>query len=227
MKRIDQHGYDDRVLFSCWHGACFLVFDTNDERRCAIVHGIPSGTSCSPDAELRKVWKMSLTLKQVATPVPSLRDAMRHLVGGVCVVTAGVNEDRTGTTVTSATSLSLNPPTMVACVNHNASVLPIIRRYRHFCINILADNQQHIAERFAGQTGLKGAARYAGTDWSALVTGAGVLDDALASIDCELAHDLDWHSHTIVLGTVRDLRTGSGQALVYSHGRYGSYGGPS
>jgi flavin reductase (DIM6/NTAB) family NADH-FMN oxidoreductase RutF len=207
---------------------CLLFcFQHKRRERRPIVQGITSGASRSPDAELRKVWKMNLMLKQATTPVLSLRDAMRHLVGGVCVVTAGVNEDRTGTTVTSATSLSLDPPTMVACVNRNASVLPIIRRYRHFCINILADSQRQIAERFAGQAGLKGAARYHGTRWSALVTGAGVLDDALASIDCELAHDLDWHSHTIVLGAVRDLRTGSGHALVYSHGRYGSYGGPS
>jgi flavin reductase (DIM6/NTAB) family NADH-FMN oxidoreductase RutF len=156
----------------------------------------------------------------------SLRDAMRQLVSGVCVVTAGVGEDRTGATVTSATSLSIDPPTMIVCLNHKASVLPIIRHHRHFCINILADNHQEIAERFAGRTGLQGAARYSGIRWSGLSTGAAALDDALAAIDCRLDRDVDWYSHAVVLGSVEQMRVGTGNALVYSHGRYGSYRGP-
>jgi flavin reductase (DIM6/NTAB) family NADH-FMN oxidoreductase RutF len=151
---------------------------------------------------------------------------MRHLVSGVCVITAGLGEDRTGTTVTSATSLSIEPPTMIVCINRKASVLPMIRRYHHFCINILAEKHQDIAERFSGRTALQGAARYAGALWSPLATGAATLDDALAAIDCDLDRDLDWHSHTIVLGAVKELRVGNGNALVYSHGRYGSYSGP-
>lgn len=161
-----------------------------------------------------------------ATADLSLREAMRHLVSGVCVVTAGIGEDRTGATVTSATSLSIDPPTMIVCLNHKASVLPVIRRYRHFCINILADSHREIAERFAGRTGLEGAARYIGLRWSALATGAAALDGALAAVDCRLDRDVDWHSHAVVLGAVEELHVGAGNALVYSHGRYGCYSGP-
>ena len=80
----------------------------------------------------------------------ALRDAMRHLVSGVCIVTAGLGDDQAGMTVTSATSLSIDPPTMIVCINRSSSVWQRIQRYRHFCINILADHHNEIAERFAG-----------------------------------------------------------------------------
>jgi flavin reductase (DIM6/NTAB) family NADH-FMN oxidoreductase RutF len=112
---------------------------------------------------------------------PPLRDAMRHLVSGVCIITAGLGDDRTGMTVTSATSLSVEPPTMVVCVNGGSSVWQRILRYRHFCVSILAGHQQEIAERFAGRGGLAGVARFAGANWLELATGAPALAGALAS----------------------------------------------
>jgi hypothetical protein len=69
-----------------------------------------------------------MTLRQILpqTALPAtFKDAMRHLVGGVSVITAGAGEARTGLTVTSAISLSLDPPTMLVCVNRNASAWPV------------------------------------------------------------------------------------------------------
>jgi flavin reductase (DIM6/NTAB) family NADH-FMN oxidoreductase RutF len=156
-------------------------------------------------------------------PAPLLRDAMRHLVSGVCIVTAGLGDDQTGMTVTSATSLSIDPPTMIVCINRSSSVWQRIQRYRHFCINILADHHNEIAERFAGRGGLRGAARYAGANWKILETGAPALDGALAAIDCDFESHVEWHTHAVVLGSVGALQTSSGAALVYSHRQYGSY----
>jgi flavin reductase (DIM6/NTAB) family NADH-FMN oxidoreductase RutF len=148
---------------------------------------------------------------------------MRHLVSGVCIVTAGLGEDQTGMTLTSATSLSVNPPTMVLCVNRSSSVWQRIQRHRHFCVSVLADHHKEIAERFAGRGGLSGAARYAGANWSELATGAPALEGALATIDCDFESHIEWHTHVVVLGSVRALQIGSGDALVYSHRQYGSY----
>jgi flavin reductase (DIM6/NTAB) family NADH-FMN oxidoreductase RutF len=102
---------------------------------------------------------------------------------GVCIVTAGLGDDPTGMTVTSATSLSIDPPNHDRLHNRSSSVWQRIQRYRHFCINILADHHNEIAERFAGRGGLRGAARYAGANWKILETGAPALDGALAAID--------------------------------------------
>jgi flavin reductase (DIM6/NTAB) family NADH-FMN oxidoreductase RutF len=154
---------------------------------------------------------------------PPLRDAMRHLVSGVCIITAGLGDDRTGMTVTSATSLSVAPPTMVVCVNGGSSVWQRILRYRHFCVSILAAHQHEIAERFAGRGGLVGVARFAGANWLELATGAPALAGALASIDCAFETHMEWHTHALVLGSVSALRIGAGDALVYSQRQYGTY----
>ena len=61
-------------------------------------------------------------------PAPLLRDAMRHLVSGVCIVTAGLGDDQTGMTGNFATSLSIDPPTMIVCINRSSSVWKRIQR---------------------------------------------------------------------------------------------------
>lgn len=90
--------------------------------------------------------------------VHTLRDAMRVVAGGVSVITAGIGEERTGLTVTTAASLSIDPPTMIVCVNRAASAMPIIERRQHFCVNVRAAHQSKIDDRFAGRDGVKGAA---------------------------------------------------------------------
>lgn len=151
-----------------------------------------------------------------------LKLAMRRLVSGVVVVTAGVGDERVGLTATSATSLSIDPPTMLVCVNSTSSTWPAIAKHRHFCINILGANQQDVAERFAGLRQVRGAARYLGSDWTIMGSGASGLTDAQALIDCELEEVIERHSHVILLGAVRDIRVNrdDGSALVYGRGRF-------
>ena len=154
---------------------------------------------------------------------PSLKDAMRQVVGAVSVVTVGDGAERTGLTVTSAVSLSLDPPTMVVSVNRAASSWPAFQRYRHFCVNLLASHHLEVADRFAGRHGVKGAARYEGARWEQLVTGAPALADAVASIDCAVEEFIERHSHAILIGAVKGLRINGGAPLVYGQGSYGSF----
>jgi flavin reductase (DIM6/NTAB) family NADH-FMN oxidoreductase RutF len=153
----------------------------------------------------------------------SLRDAMRHLAGSVSVITAGIGEERTGLTVTSAISLSVEPPTMIVCVNRGASSWPVIQKYRHFCVNILSDTHRDVAERFSGRGGIKGPARYDGANWNTLVTEASVLEDAVAAIDCAVEEFIERHSHAIVIGAVKAITVKGGAPLVYGGGRYGGF----
>jgi len=171
---------------------------------------------------------MTLALARTDAPAAdaaALKTAMRTLAGGVSVVTAGIGDARTGATVTSATSLSMDPPTMVVNINLGSSTWPVIRRHGHFAVNILADDQQALADRFAGRGGLRGVERYAGSDWVTLVTGAPVLVGALAAVDCEVEEAIERHSHAIVLGRVRAVTVGAGSSLVYAAGRYGRFAG--
>jgi flavin reductase (DIM6/NTAB) family NADH-FMN oxidoreductase RutF len=154
---------------------------------------------------------------------PTLRDAMRQVAGGVSVVTVGEGEDRTGLTVTSAVSLSIDPPTMIVCVNRSASSWPLFQRYGHFCVNVLAAHHQPVADRFAGRHGVKGARRYEGVRWERLATGAPALADAVAAIDCAIEEAIERHSHAILIGAVRALRIRGGEPLIYAAGRYGQF----
>src|SRR5689334_12366854 len=158
---------------------------------------------------------------------PALTEAMRVMTGPVCVVTAGRGDDRTGATVTTAHSLSVEPEVMVVSINLTSSTYTAIARYKHYCVNILGAEHHDIADRFAGKGGLKGLARYEGASWYPTVTGALALEGALASIDCDVEDILVRHSHALILGRVQAVTIGEQQAsLVYRAGRYGSHGGP-
>lgn len=149
------------------------------------------------------------------------RGAMRHLVGGVSVITAGRGKEITGMTVTSVSSLSVDPPTMIVSVNRDASSWPVLKRHGFFGINILAADQLEIAERFSGKGGLKGAERFAGAQWITRRSGVPLLVGAPAAIDCAVEETLERHSHAIVIGRVLDVHaSGKTAALAYWQGRY-------
>jgi len=115
-----------------------------------------------------------------------LRRAMRQMAGGVSVITAGAGDERTGLTAITARSLSIDPPRMLVCVSASASTWPVIRKYRHFAVNMLAAHQRQIAERFAGCGGVKGVDRYSDATWTPLASGASGLACALAVVDCRV-----------------------------------------
>jgi flavin reductase (DIM6/NTAB) family NADH-FMN oxidoreductase RutF len=149
------------------------------------------------------------------------RGAMRHLTGGVSVITAGRGHDISGMTVTSVTSLSVDPPTLIVSVNREASSWPLLKRHGFFGVNILASDQLDVAERFAGKGGLKGAERFAGAQWTTRISGVPLLVEALSAIDCAVEETIERHSHVIVIGRVLDIRnSGRNAALAYWQGRY-------
>ncbi|MCP3446824.1 flavin reductase family protein [Bradyrhizobium sp. CCGUVB14] len=160
-------------------------------------------------------------MTETAVSSADFRGAMRHLTGGVSVITAGRGKDITGMTVTSVTSLSVDPPTLIVSINRDASSFPLIRRHGAFGVNILAADQLDVAERFAGKGGLKGAARFAGSTWVTAVSGVPLLVGALSAVDCEVEEIVERHSHGIVIGRVRDIKNSvRTAALAYWHGQY-------
>jgi len=161
-----------------------------------------------------------IELDREASP-DDFRGAMRHLVGGVSVITTGRGADVTGMTVTSVSSLSIDPPTLFVSVNRASSTWPLLKRHGFFGVNILTSDQLDIAERFSGRDGLKGRERFAGGGWVSGISGAPLLAGALAAIDCEVEEVIERHSHAIVIGRVRDLMLSKREsALGYWHGKY-------
>ena len=149
------------------------------------------------------------------------RNAMRQLTGGVSVITAGRGREISGMTVTSVSSLSVDPPSLIVSINREASSWPLLQRYGFFGVNILTADQADIAERFTGKGGLKGAERFAGAHWTTRVSGVPLLTDALAAIDCEVEDVVERHSHAIVIGRVLDVAVSPRTAaLAYWQGQY-------
>ena len=80
---------------------------------------------------------------------------MRQLAGGVSVITVGRGNELSGMTVTSVTSLALDPATLVVSVNRQSSSWPLLSKHGVFGVNILSADQQDVAERFSGKGGVK------------------------------------------------------------------------
>ncbi|MCA6123145.1 flavin reductase family protein [Bradyrhizobium sp. WSM 1704] len=156
-----------------------------------------------------------------AISTDEFRGAMRHLTGGVSVITAGRGRDISGMTVTSVSSLSVDPPSLIVSINRAASSWPLIARHGVFGVNILTADQLDIAERFTGKGGLKGAERFAGAEWTTRASGVPLLAGALAALDCEVEETIERHSHAIVIGRVLDVVSSNRTAaLAYWHGEY-------
>ena len=161
------------------------------------------------------------TKVQAVTTADNFRSAMRSLAGGVSVVTVGRGDDLSGMTVTSVSSLSVEPAALIVSINRQASSWPLLQKHGVFGINILSADHIDVAERFSGIGGLKGAQRFAGSEWISLASGVPLLADALAAFDCEVEHVVERHSHAIVIGRVLDLRVSPGKpALTYWQGQY-------
>jgi flavin reductase (DIM6/NTAB) family NADH-FMN oxidoreductase RutF len=149
------------------------------------------------------------------------RAAMRRLVGGVSVITAGTGNDISGMTVTSVSSLSVDPPSLIVSVDRASSSWPLLKQHRYFGVNVLNADQTHIAERFTGKDGLKGAARFAGAEWIERASGARLLSGALAAIECEAEDIIERHSHAIIIGRVLHVELSADDAaLAYWQGNY-------
>ncbi|ULJ75774.1 flavin reductase family protein [Rhizobium gallicum] len=162
-----------------------------------------------------------LNEKDDAISQSDFKMSMRHLAGAVSVITVGDEEERTGFTATSVSSLSADVPSVIVSVNRTSSSWPVLEKYCRFCINVLACDQEHVAQSFAGVGGRRGVERYAGAQWHKLATGTAALKDALTVLDCELETAIPHYSHAILIGRVRAITLRqSAEPLLYWRGGY-------
>jgi flavin reductase (DIM6/NTAB) family NADH-FMN oxidoreductase RutF len=148
------------------------------------------------------------------------RSVMRHQAGAVTIIAVGDEGNRTGLTATAVCSLTDSPPMVIACVNRNASAHSPIQLAKRFSINMLARDQNELARRFSSKK-LEGEARFDADTWDTLTTGAPVLKNAIANLDCEVAQELSFDTHTIFIGRVMDCRFREDiEPLLYFRGEF-------
>jgi flavin reductase (DIM6/NTAB) family NADH-FMN oxidoreductase RutF len=148
----------------------------------------------------------------------TFRTTMSYWASGVSLVTSSDGEVLVGLTVSAFVPLSLSPPLVLVCIDRQSSSLKIILRARQFAVNILAEGQEELSQRFATRRMLD---KFAGTRWRHAVTGAPVLDDALAWLDCRLVDTCDGGDHLVLIGLVLVTHTaipGSLPLLYYRRG---------
>ncbi|WP_159997397.1 flavin reductase family protein [Roseomonas sp. 18066] len=166
-------------------------------------------------------------LREGPPDAATFRRCMRGQAGTVAVITCGAGDARTGLTATAVCPVTDTPPTLLVCVNANASAHPVITATGRFGVNLLAGGQQEIAARFAGRDGIAGAARYDGADWRQAEGGAPLLAAALVAFDCRLEAAHRHGSHTIFIGRIEAAQWREDTApLLYLDGRFGQFAAP-
>jgi flavin reductase (DIM6/NTAB) family NADH-FMN oxidoreductase RutF len=149
------------------------------------------------------------------------RRVMGSFASGVTVTTV-MGEDGVprGFTASAVTSLSLEPRLLLVCVNQKSTSLKLIQDVGLFGVNILAADQQEIAQQFATQ----GEDRFAGVRWRrGAETGAPVIDGSLAYAECKLAGTAQGGDHVILMGEIVGGDAHEAEPLLYFRGRYGRY----
>ena len=153
-------------------------------------------------------------------------DAMSCVAATVNIIATDGSAGRAGVTVTSMASVSADTekPVLLTCVNDlSAGAAPIIEN-GVFSVNILRDNQSIVAETFAGRHGHRGEEKFACAEWIAGVTGAPILQGALATFDCRLIDDHVVGQHHVFFGEVEAAHVSEqGRALIYSNRAYSTH----
>ncbi len=147
------------------------------------------------------------------------REVMGHFASGVTVVTAA-EDGPVGFTCQAFAALSLDPPMVLLAPAKSSTSWPRIAEAGAFCVNILASDQEALARSFS----VSGGDKFVGVAWSpGPLTGAPLLDGALAWAECRLGDIFDSGDHELVTGVVVSLGVGEGVPLLFYRGGFGTF----
>jgi flavin reductase (DIM6/NTAB) family NADH-FMN oxidoreductase RutF len=133
---------------------------------------------------------------------------MGHFTTGVTVVTAVEDSINYGMTVNAFCSVSLDPCLVLISLRRASATCEVIRRIGAFAVNILKAEQRSLAERFARHE-LDPSQRFAGLSFETCVTGAPLLTDALAHLECRMVAEYPGGDHVLLIGEVVGLEYGA------------------
>jgi flavin reductase (DIM6/NTAB) family NADH-FMN oxidoreductase RutF len=146
-----------------------------------------------------------------------LRRVMGQFATGVTIITTRDAEGRPyGLTANAFTSLSLDPPLVLICIDRKAETFSHFYASRYFVVNILTDAQQDLSTRFAKSGGFK----FEGVAYETNAVGVPVLDGTLAHVECALVETHEAGDHVIHVGRVEQFGVRSGNPLLFFQGRY-------
>ncbi len=148
-----------------------------------------------------------------------MRRVMGHFASGVTVITTRHEGIDYGLTASAVSSLSLDPPMLLICVNKTSNTQKAIARSQVFAVNILREHQSEVARQFASSHQQKfGQMR---VSYGAL--GVPLLEDMLATIECRVTAEVTGGTHSVFLAEVEAAQATEGMPLTYFRGRMGHF----
>ena len=148
------------------------------------------------------------------------RAALRGVPTGVAVVTAVRDGEARGITINAFTSVSLDPPALLICVNREARSYLYIAHSRRFCLNILAREQREIAERFSGK---RRERQFDDLVYRVGLGGVPLLEGALAHLQCAVIDEHQVGSHSVFIGGIEEASHRAGEPLGYFDGDFRAF----
>jgi 3-hydroxy-9,10-secoandrosta-1,3,5(10)-triene-9,17-dione monooxygenase reductase component len=154
------------------------------------------------------------------------RNVLGHFCSGVTIISAFDGSEPVGFTCQSFFSLSLDPALVAFAAGRTSTSYPRIRDVGELVINVLASDQHEVSNAFARS----GTDKWAGVSWRpGPVLGHPMIDDALATLECEITDEIKCGDHFLVVARVRHLEAASERRpLLFFQGGYQRLpGGPS
>jgi flavin reductase (DIM6/NTAB) family NADH-FMN oxidoreductase RutF len=145
------------------------------------------------------------------------RGALGRFASSVSVVTSKCSDgELRGITVSAFSSVSLNPPLILICIDNRSTLIEHLSEGCAFAVNILGEEQETLSRRFAS----KEANRFEGIGYREGVSGAPLLEHALATLECKVVNNYAGGDHTIVVGEVEATGLTENKPLLYFRGGY-------
>lgn len=147
------------------------------------------------------------------------RDVIGRFASGVTVITVNKDGKPLGTTASAFTSLSLEPPMVLICMNKTSETGMAVHEAGSFAVNILGEGHPDLAMRFAG----KGADKFDGIPSEPGENGEPLLLDALATLECTVTEETAGGTHLVFLASVERASAEPGAPLTYFRGQFGRF----
>ena len=161
----------------------------------------------------------------MAVTQTEFRSALGSFATGVTVITVDYEGEVHGMTANAFSSVSLDPPLVLVCVDHRARTHAHLHARKRFGVNVLAEDQQNISEYDARPAqDHRHAEQEAGAHFDRTAHGTPVLNGALAYLECRLHSAQDAGDHTIFIAEVEEVVVRGGDPLLYHRGEYRTIG---
>jgi len=144
---------------------------------------------------------------------------------GVTIVTLDLEGEVHGMTANAFSSVSLDPPLVLVCVDHRTKTHTHLHAKKRFGVNVLCEDQRAISEYYARPDRThEHAETEAGARFERTVHGTPRLQGALAYLECRLRSAEDAGDHTIFIAEVEDVVVQEGDPLLFYRGKYRGVG---